>query len=115
MNNWNTLPESYQQRGYTNTLASVKCQIQQEENPTPAVFISMEAACVDNAILLDYLTSKVALEEPEIGRADPTIPIDNISTNDELHFGMGVGSGYYADQVDKSDDADADEDEEEWA
>jgi hypothetical protein len=28
--------------------------------------ISVEATFVDNAILLDYLTSEVALEEPEI-------------------------------------------------
>jgi hypothetical protein len=62
MNTWNTLPESYQQRVYNNTLATVKHQIQQAENPTPAVVISTEAASVDNAILLDYLTSKVALE-----------------------------------------------------
>ena len=54
MNTWNTLPESYQQRVYNNTLATVKRQIQQAENPTPAVVICVEAARVDNAILLDY-------------------------------------------------------------
>jgi hypothetical protein len=70
MNTWNTVPESYQQRVYNNTLATVKRQIQQAENPTPAVVISVEAARVDNAILLDYLTSEVALEHPEIGRTD---------------------------------------------
>jgi len=64
MSTWNTLPESYQQRAYNNTLATVKSQIQQVEDPTPAVVISVEAACVDNAILLDYMTIKVALEEP---------------------------------------------------
>ena len=62
MNTWNTLPESYQQRVYKNTLATVKCLIQQAENPTPAVVISVEAARVDDPILLDYLTSEVALE-----------------------------------------------------
>jgi len=62
MNTWNTLPESYQQRVFNNTLATAKCQIQQVENPTPAKVISVEAACVDNAILLDYLTSEVVLE-----------------------------------------------------
>jgi len=77
MNTWNTLPESYQQRVYKNTLATVKRQIQQAENPTPAMVISVEAARVDNAILLDYLTSKVTLEEPEIGSTDPNNPIDN--------------------------------------
>jgi hypothetical protein len=53
MNTWNTLPESYQQRVYNNTVATVKCQIQQAENPTPPVMISVEAVGVDNAILLD--------------------------------------------------------------
>ena len=62
MNTWNTLPESYQQRVYNNTLATVKRQIQQAENPTPAMVISMEAARVDNAILVDYVSSDVALE-----------------------------------------------------
>jgi hypothetical protein len=60
MNTWNTLPESYQQRVYKNTLATVKCEIQQAEKQTPAMGICTEAARVDNAILLDYLTSKVA-------------------------------------------------------
>jgi len=62
MNTWNTLPESYQQKVYTNTLATVKRQIQQAGNPTPAEVISVEAVRFDNAILLDYLTSEVALE-----------------------------------------------------
>jgi len=104
---WNTLPESFQQRVYKNTLATGKRQIQQAENPTPAVVISVEAACVDNAILLDYLTSKVALEEPEIGSTDPNIPIDNNCMNDELHFGMPGDSGDYEDEGDESDMRDA--------
>jgi len=95
MNTWNTLPESYQQRVYNNTLATVKRQIQQAENPTPAVEISVKAARVDNAIILDYLASEVALEEPEIASTDPNIPIDNNCTDDELHFGMPRGSGDY--------------------
>jgi len=66
MNTWNTIPESYQQRLNNNTLARVKRQIQQAEDPTPAVVISVEAARVDNAILFDHLTSEVALEEPEV-------------------------------------------------
>jgi hypothetical protein len=53
MNTCNTLLESYQQRVYNNTLATVKHQIQQAENQTPAVVFTMEAARVDNAILLD--------------------------------------------------------------
>jgi hypothetical protein len=87
-NTWNALPESYQQRVYNNTLTTVKCQMQQAENPMPAVVNSVDAAPVDNAILLDHLASEVAREEPEIGSTDPNIPIDNNWTDDELHFGM---------------------------
>jgi hypothetical protein len=107
MNTWNTLPESYQQSVYNNTLATVKGQIQQAENPTPAVVISVEAARVDNAIHLDYLASEVALEDPEIGSTDPNILIDNNCTDDELHFRMLGGSGDYEDEGDESDDCDA--------
>jgi hypothetical protein len=103
MNTWNSLPESYQQRVYNNTLATVKRQIQQAENPTPAVAISMDAAGGDNAILPDYLTSEVALEEPEIGSTDPNIPIDNNCTDDEQHFGIPGGSGDCEDEVEESD------------
>jgi len=77
MNIWNTLPERYQPRVYNITLATVKRQIHQAENSTPAMVISVEAARVDNAILFDNLTSEVALEEPETGSTDPIIPIDN--------------------------------------
>jgi hypothetical protein len=83
---------------YNNTLATVKCQIHQAEDPTPAVVISMQAARVDNAILLDHLASKVALDEPEIGITDPNIPIDKNCTDDELHFGMPWGSRDYEDE-----------------
>jgi len=76
MKAWNTLPESYQQRLYKNTPATGKRQIQQAENPTPALVISVEAARVDNVILLDYLTSDVALEEPGIGSTEPNFPTD---------------------------------------
>jgi len=107
MNTWNTLPESYQQRVYNNTLATVKRQIQQTKNPTPAVVISVEAARVHNAILLDYLASEVALEEPEIRSTDPNIPIDNNCTEDELHFGVPGGSGDYEDEGNESDVGDA--------
>jgi len=107
MNTWNTLPESYQQRVYNNTIATVKRQIQQVENPKPAVVISVEAARVDNAILLDCLASEVALEEPEIGCTDRNIPIGNNCTDDELDFGMPGGSGDFEDDGDESDDRDA--------
>jgi len=103
MNTWNTLPESYQQTVYNNTLATVKRQIQQAENPTPAVVICVKEARVDNAILLDYLNSELALEEPEIGSTDSNIPIDNNCTDDELHFGMPGGSGDFDDEGDESD------------
>jgi hypothetical protein len=107
MNTWNILPESYQQRVNNNTLATVKHQIQQAENTTPAMVISVEAARVDNAILLDYLASEVALEKPEIRSTDPNIPIDNNCTDDELHFGMPGSSGDYEDEGDESNDRDA--------
>jgi hypothetical protein len=107
MNTWNTLPDSYQQRVYNSTLAPVKRQIQQAENPMLAVVISVEAEPVDNAILLDYLASEVALEEAEIGSTDPNIPIDNHCMDDELHFWMPRGSGDYEDESDESDDRDA--------
>jgi hypothetical protein len=85
----------------------VKCQIQQAENPTPAVVISVEAARVDNAIILDFLASEVALEEPEIRSTDPNIPIDNNCTDDELHFGKPGAGRDYDDEGDDSDDRDA--------
>jgi hypothetical protein len=98
MNTWNALPESYQQRVYKNTLAAVQRQIQQAENPMPAKVISIEAACVDNTILLDYLTSKVALVASEIGSTDPNIPIGNKCTHDEWHFTMPRGCEAYNDE-----------------
>jgi hypothetical protein len=66
-------------------------QIQQAGNQTAAAVISMEAARVENAIHLDYLTSEVALEEPEMGSTDPNLPIDNNFTDNEVHFGMPGG------------------------
>jgi hypothetical protein len=47
------------------------------KKPTSGMVISLEAVRVDNTILLDYLTSEVALENPEIGSIVPNIPIDN--------------------------------------
>jgi len=93
MNTWNTQLESFQQRVYKNTLATVKRWVQQAVNPTPAEVISVEAASFDNAILLDHLTSEVALEEPEIGSTHSNIPIDNNCMDDKLHFGMPGGNG----------------------
>jgi len=103
MNTWNTLPENYQQRVYNHTLATVKRQIQQAENPTHAVVISVEAAGVDIAILLDYLTSEVVLEEPEIGSTDLNILIDNNWMDDELHIELPLGRRDYEDEGNESD------------
>jgi hypothetical protein len=88
---------------YNNTLATVKRQIQQAENPTPAVLISVEATRVNNPIVLDYLTFEVALEEPEIGSTDPNILIDNNCMDDELHFEMPGGCGDFEDVGNESD------------
>jgi hypothetical protein len=107
MNTVYTPPERYHQRVSNNTLATVKTQIQQAENPTPAVAISLEALCADNAILLDFLDSGVTLKEPDIRSPDPNISIDNHSTNEELHFGMPRGSGLYKRQGNQSDDRNA--------
>jgi len=103
MNTWNTFPESYQLRGYTNTPATVKHPMQQAENPLPAVVISMEAAIVDNACHLDHLTSEVALGDLEIGSTDQNIPIGNDCMDAELHFRMPGCSGDYEDEHDESD------------
>jgi len=107
MNTWNTLPESYQQKVYKDTLATVKRQIKQEENPTLAEVISTEVAHVDNANLPNYLTSKVALDEPEIRSTDPNIPIDNNCADYEMHFGMPGGCEDYDNEVDEIDENDA--------
>jgi hypothetical protein len=101
MNTWNTLMESYPQRVSNNTNVTVKRQIQQVENPMPAVAIGFEAARVNNDTLLDYLTSEVALEEPEIGRTAQNIPIDNNQTDDEQYSVMPAGSWDYDDTGDE--------------
>jgi hypothetical protein len=93
MNTWITLPESSQLRVDNNILATVNCQIQKVTNTTPAVVISVEAALVHTAILLDYLASEVPLVESEIASTDPNLPIDNNCMNDGLHFGMPGDSG----------------------
>jgi len=104
MNTWNTLPESYQRRVYKHTLATVKSRMEQVENPTPAVVISMEVVHVDNAVLPDYLTLEVALEEPQIGSPDTNILIENNCKDDKLHSGKAGGSGDYQDEGDESDE-----------
>jgi hypothetical protein len=106
MNTWNTLLESYQQRVYNNTLATVKRQVQQAENPTPAVVISVEEAHAENAIVREYLASEVALEDPVIGSTDPNLMIYTICTDDKLHFGMTGGSRDDDDEGDENDNRD---------
>jgi len=69
--------------------------------------INMEAARVVNTILLDYLTSKAALQKPEIESTDPNIPTDNNCMDEKLHFGMPRDSGDYEDEGDESDKRDA--------
>jgi hypothetical protein len=91
---------------YKNILATVKHQIQQAENPKPAVVIIMESARVNNAIHLDYFTSEVALEEPEIRSTNANIPIDNNCRDDELDFRMAGGSRDFEDEADQSDERD---------
>jgi len=71
------------------------------------VVISVEAAPVDNATVLDCLPFEVALEEPEIGGTNPNIPIDNCCKDDELHFGMPGGSRDHLDEVDETNEHDA--------
>jgi hypothetical protein len=73
---------------YKHTLVKVKRQTQQAENPTPTVFITLEAARDGTNILLEYVTSEVAIDEPETRITDPNIVIDNNCTDDELHFAI---------------------------
>jgi hypothetical protein len=107
MNTCNTQPESYHHRVSNNTLAPVKRQIQQVENPTHAMVIRVEAAPVEDAILLDNLTSEVGLEEPEIGCTGPNIMIENNYNDDKLHSEMPGCRGDYKDESDESDERDA--------
>ena len=92
---------------YKNTLATVKCQIQQEENPTPVMVISTKTACFDNALLLDYVTCKVALVEPEIKSTEPNILIVNKCTKDELDVLLPGGSRDYEVKGNESDEHNA--------
>jgi hypothetical protein len=88
MTSWNTLLVSNQQRVHNNTLVTVKHRIQKAHNPTPAVVIIMEASCVDNSVLLNYLASEVGVEEPENTSTDRKIRIDNNYTDEKLPFAM---------------------------
>jgi len=61
MNTWSTLLQSYQQRVYKSTLLTVKRQMQNAENPTPAGVISFEAACVHILFFLTIWPAKGCL------------------------------------------------------
>jgi len=106
MNMWNTLQECYQQSLYQTTLCTVKCQIQHAENPIPAAEITVEAARVDNAILIDNLSSEAALEQPEIRYTNPLIQIHNNWMDDKLHFGMAGDIGDSINEGDESNECD---------
>jgi len=73
----------------------------------PAVVISTEAVHVDSAILLEYLTSEVALEETEIASTDINIPIDNDFKDDKLHLRIPGGSRVDEDEGDNNYESDA--------
>jgi hypothetical protein len=92
MNSGNTLWESYQQRVYNDTVSAVQHQIELTENKIPAEVIRTKAVHIDNAILPDYLTSNVALEEAKIESSDPYILLYNHYPDDMLHFGLPWGS-----------------------
>jgi hypothetical protein len=97
----------YQQLVYKHTVPTVKYQIQTRENPTPAEVISMDAARVDNAILLDNLTTEVGHEEPEIRCTVPYSQMDTNCTHDRLHFGMPGSCNDYDDEGNVIDESNA--------
>ena len=67
----------------------------------------MEGNGLDIAIVLHYLTCKVALEDPEIGSTDTNILIDNNCMNDEFHCRIPRGFKDYNDEGVKLDVSDA--------
>jgi hypothetical protein len=75
----------------------VERQIEQAENPIPAVLHSVQAVLVDNAIFLDCLVSEVVLEDHEIGSTDAHIQIGNNCTDDERHLRMPADREEYDD------------------
>jgi hypothetical protein len=106
MNTWNILPESYQQRVYIITSATVKGRNRQVENQLAAVVIRIEAAHVDNVIPHYRLTSNVGLHDLEIRRTDPNITTDNYCMDFKIPCGMPQGNGEYENKGDKSNQYD---------
>jgi len=72
----------------------------------PADVISTEAERVDNALLHDYLTCKVSLEEPKIWSMDPNFALGNICGYDEQRVRMPWGCPNYDDDGDKMIESD---------
>jgi hypothetical protein len=72
----------------------------------PAAVMSTEAACVDIAINLDYLTSKVVLQDPGIERTDPHSLLEINCMDDEVHFVMPGGCDDYDNEADEMDESD---------
>jgi hypothetical protein len=66
----------------------------------PVTILHVEAGCIDNAAHLDYLTTKLQLEKPEIRSTDLNIPNDNNCTDNVRHFWIPAGSGDYTDKSD---------------
>jgi len=64
---------------------------------------TVDTAGDDNAILLDCLTCKVALEEPENGISDQNILLDMDCRDENLYFRMPGGSGDHKDEGDARD------------
>jgi len=107
MNTWNRLLESYQQRVYTNSSATVNHPIQQAENPMPAELLSTEAVSVDIASLLHDLTSEVVVEKSEIRSIDPNFVMNTNCMDAKFHFRMPGGSEDNEDERDEIDKRDA--------
>jgi hypothetical protein len=59
----------------------------------PAVFIYVKGAFMDNAILLEYLTSNVAVTKPEIGCTHITVMVNSQFRDDKLYIWMAGDSG----------------------
>jgi hypothetical protein len=69
--------------------------------------ISVKAAWNVNTLLLDDVTSEVALEEAEFGSTDPNILMDNNCIDDELNFGIPGDSRDYEDEGNGWDECNA--------
>jgi dihydroorotate dehydrogenase len=87
---------------YNNALVTVKHQIQQAENPMPAMVIRVESPRVVNAIQFNNMACDVVLEGHAIGRTDHNMQIDINCTDDKLHFAMPESWGIMMMKVTKA-------------